>query len=87
MIARPLPDSNTVENDGTSFHPARRDDEVYVKDYPECEGALAQLVAQGYAEDTGMRVRPATSLVDFPLVRLTAKAKALAPELFAFADG
>lgn len=71
-----------IPHDGVTMFLCASRDEVYVKSYSENEGVLEALVAQGYVVDLAAPVRPNGSFVVFPRVRLTDKAKALAPELF-----
>lgn len=72
-----------IPHDGVTRFFCAAHDELYVKNYSENEGLLEALVAQGFAIDLGAPVRPGGAFVAFPRVRLTDKAKALAPALFA----
>ena len=72
-----------IPHDGVTCFLCNAPDAVYLKNYSENEGLLQALMAQGFAEDLGAPVRPRGSFVAFPRVRLTDKAKALAPTLFA----
>lgn len=72
-----------IPHDGVTRFLCNAPDELYVKNYSENEGLLEALVAQGFAIDLGASVRPGGAFVVFSRVRLTDKAKALAPALFA----
>lgn len=73
---------SVVPHDGQTVFLAGAPDEFFCKTYSENRGVLEQLVAQGLVEPTGDAVQPCGSFVSFPRVRLTAKGKALAPQLF-----
>lgn len=77
---------SVIPHDGVSMFLCAARDEVYVKNYSEAEGLLDELVSQGFVVDLQAPVRPHGSFVAFPRVRLTDKAKALAPELFGRGD-
>jgi len=79
----PFANISIIPHDGVTMFLCNGADEFYAKNYSENEGVVTALVAQGLVVDLGAPVRPYGSFVEFPRVRLTDKAKALAPAQFA----
>ncbi len=73
---------SVVVHDGVTLYTADGTDKLFIRDYDANEGCLRALTEQGFITPTGRTEQPAGSFVAFPEAQLTAKGKALAPELF-----
>lgn len=71
-----------IPHDGRKMAGACEHDHFFIKNYSENEGVMEQLIEQGFITNTGAEVTPRGSYVTFPMVKLTAKGRALAPDLF-----